>query len=58
MGKISQWGRPICHYISLVKAFEDSVDVAASGTQIKYMRNGAVNGKLSGRRRINRPGVS
>jgi hypothetical protein len=43
--EISQLSRSICHYVPLVKVLKDLINVTASGTQMKYMRNGTVNGK-------------
>jgi hypothetical protein len=33
------------HYVLLVKVLKDLINVTASGTQMKYLRNGATNGK-------------
>jgi hypothetical protein len=44
-GEISQLGRSICHYVLLVKVLKDLINVTASGTQMKYMCYGAMNGK-------------
>ena len=43
--EISQLSRSICHYVPLVKVLKDLINVTGSGTQMKYMRNGTVNGK-------------
>ena len=42
---ISQTSKTIYYYVLLVKILKDLINVTASGTEMKYMRIGAVNSK-------------